>query len=120
MLKIAQLDFILLDHPDTSVAPSAACDSTNCFDVAGYCETADFSRHQISVWLQGRTGFSEKQSEAQCDSLGRFRILVKLPNNYDYSPHTLFVKMVAIKDSGEVIENPLQSHISQINVMTAQ
>lgn len=84
-------------------AASTSCDNTNCFDVAGYCDSGGFPGTAIYIALDGPTGFAERRTTAVCDANGRFRIQVQLPANYNYdSLHMLKVTLRVIDEDGKI------------------
>lgn len=115
-LQIANHDFISLKNPSTGTVYSWESSATQQFDVAGYCDDGGYPGNRIYVELDGSTGFSATATQVTCDADGRFRLLVQVPSNYDYTVHTLKVWMVGLDSNGNEIQNPISSNLSQIQV----
>jgi hypothetical protein len=88
---------------------TTACNSANCFDVAGYCETGGYPASMFTYqWtLAGQTPQAEVVSGVSCDSNGRFSIQIHVPAQFDWSQmHTLRVVMKVIDSGGAQLVNP--------------
>jgi len=89
---------------------SAACDSANCFDLGGYCETGGYPASVFTYqWtLAGGSPQAEVQTGETCDENGRFNIQVHVPNGFtwDQTHHTLRISMKVLDENGAQALNP--------------
>lgn len=95
-------------RPAPGAVRPAACDATYCVDVAGYCNSGGYPDSVFYFELQNGTQqvMPATRTTASCDHMGRFRILIVLPPNFQYTAHNLFLTMKAIDDKGAEIDNP--------------
>ncbi len=99
--------------------PERLIPSDTAFDVGGYCDPAGYPGNRIYYQLQGPTPSQPQAVNNGCDELGRFRIRVSLPANYDHaSIHSLVVQLRGIESSGREVENPLGLGLRTMNVVT--
>ncbi len=100
---------ILLDNG----ADSAGCDSANCFDVGGFCETGGYSGSIfIYQWtLAGGVAQSEVRTSSSCDDNGRFNFQVHIPPGLDRTKiHSLRIYMKVLDDGRNELTNPAGTH----------
>lgn len=88
-----------------------ACNSANCFDLAGYCETGGYSGSVfVYQWtLAGGTPQNEVRTTEACDDNGRFHLQVHVPNGFTWSTtthHTLKLTMKVFDETGAESVNP--------------
>lgn len=99
--------------------PERLIPSDTAFDIGGYCDPAGYAGNRIYYQIQGPTPTQPQVVDNGCDELGRFRIRVALPANYDHgSIHSLVVQMRAVDEAGAEVENPLSLNRKTINIVT--
>lgn len=90
---------VLIDVP----TGSADCDSSNCVDVGGFCETGGYAKSVfIYEWqITDQPNGAPERSTVACDDNGRFQLQVRVPPNYDYTKiNHLHVYMLVTDEKG--------------------
>ncbi|HVK62541.1 MAG TPA: hypothetical protein VM432_13365 [Bdellovibrionales bacterium] len=100
---------------------STSADPSWCIDVAGYCDAGGYPDSRIYAQLKtGPTPIPEYLTEAKCDDMGRFRVSVALPANYDFDQfYEIEVRLEGIGEDGQAIRNPLPVDYSSVGLVPA-
>ncbi|MCM2281722.1 MAG: hypothetical protein NDI61_07735 [Bdellovibrionaceae bacterium] len=99
--------------------PERLIPSDLAFDVGGYCDPAGYPQHRIYFQITGPTPTQIQAIDNGCDELGRFRIRVALPSNYNHSAtHVLMVALRGVDAGGQEVDNPLGLNKRQLNIVT--
>jgi hypothetical protein len=120
-IRVENTKPISVRRPASGVTPTT-CDIYTCFDVSGYCDTGGYSDSIFYIELRGTTAgtFAKKSTGVQCDSTGRFRILVQLPSDFDRQAiYTLDVMMYVKDENGTMYQNPTGQHKQEITVTSS-
>lgn len=91
-------------------------------DLGGYCDPAGFPRSKIYVELKSGTTsvIAPYASIAQCDSNGRFRVLVELPATYNYNlAYSIVLTFRAVDDQGNEYDHPTGVNRREVALLTA-
>lgn len=91
-------------------------------DLAGFCDTGGFPQSRIYVEMRSQVGpvIPQYLSTSQCDSLGRFRVLVEFSptHNYDLS-HVITLIFRAVDENGVERDHPAGLNRKELTVITA-
>lgn len=97
-------------------------DTERAVDLGGYCDPAGFPRSKIYVELRSGTTsvVAPYASIAQCDSNGRFRVLVELPGTYNYNlAYSIVLTFRAVDDQGNEYDHPTGVNRREVALLTA-
>lgn len=91
-------------------------------DLGGYCDSAGFPSTKIYVELRSGTTsvVAPYASIAQCDSNGRFRVLIELPGTYNYDlAYSIVLTFRAVDEQGNEYDHPTGINRREIALLTA-
>ena len=91
-------------------------------DIAGYCDTAGYPSSKIYVEVRNGTTsvVPPYLSSSQCDSNGRFRVLVELPAIYNYDlAHSIVLTIRAVDSKGAEYDHPTGINRRELSLLTA-
>jgi hypothetical protein len=109
---------IMIDKPEVAQGSDPTCNSSNCFDVGGFCEdggypeTVFYYQWFISNASGTTSPLKEIRTTARCNENGRFHVRIKIPSGKDRPAgfwdrsHRLRLFMKVIDEEGAELTNP--------------
>lgn len=108
---------VYIANPD----PIIVKNGTQAFDMSGYCDSAGFPQTKIYAELRSAAAgnnIAPYLTGAQCDSNGRFRVLITLPPTFSSgTSSSVILTYRAVDEDGSEYDHPMKSNTREVTLL---